>query len=621
MSEYVYAGLTSQTIDIFLADSSSTTGGGLTGLVYNTSNLTAYYRKGATGTATAITLATQTVGGAYSSGGFVQIDSTNMPGVYRLDLPNAMVDTAGFVTLYLRGATNLVPTALRIDCRPLPVDVKLFGGTAGTFSSGRPEVNTTHVGGTSQTARDIGASVLLSNGTGTGQIKLSSGYVSPNWGDVANPTTTVDLTGTTISSSQAVASVSGAVGSVTGGVTVTTNNDKTGYSLSSSQTFNLTGNITGNLSGSVGSVTSAITLPTIPVDWITSSGIASSAVSEIQSGLATASQLQQVAAELPATIADAVWEDLEADHPVTGTMGAALGRTSAIKTKTDNLPTDPADASDIASSFTTVSSKLDAIDDYIDTEVAAIKAKTDNLPADPADASDIAASFVTVNSKLDAIDDYIDTEVAAIKAKTDNLPTDPADASDIAASFVTVNSKLDAIDDYVDTEVAAIKVVTDKYATMIVQDGVVYQYTTNSLENGPSGGGGGSTVAVYPLNATMPARVYDLNITFYKDEDGTVAGPIAITSRNANVFEPVDLSGRTLSVRFVDYEGTELLTVANGDITVSGVDNNQISFPVTTALTGSVTEAPQDQWHIWTLHDLTSGDNVLIGGKARVLLC
>jgi hypothetical protein len=32
--------------------------------------------------------------------------------------------------------------------------------------------------------------------------------------------------------------------------------------------------------------------------------------------------------------------------------------------------------------------------------VAAIKTKTDNLPADPADASDIATSFTTVNTKL-----------------------------------------------------------------------------------------------------------------------------------------------------------------------------------------------------------------------------
>jgi hypothetical protein len=138
MSEYVYAGLTSQTIDIFLQDSSSSTGQGLSGLVFNSAGLVASYRKGATGSRTAITLATQTVGGAFSSGGFVEIDATNMKGVYRLDLPNAAVDTEGFVTLFLYGATNLLPTALRIDCRPLPVDVKKFGGTNGTFNSGVP---------------------------------------------------------------------------------------------------------------------------------------------------------------------------------------------------------------------------------------------------------------------------------------------------------------------------------------------------------------------------------------------------------------------------------------------------------------------------------------------------
>jgi len=44
---------------------------------------------------------------------------------------------------------------------------------------------------------------------------------------------------------------------ITGGI-VTTVGDKTGYSLSSTQSFNLTGNITGSLSGSVGSVTGSV---------------------------------------------------------------------------------------------------------------------------------------------------------------------------------------------------------------------------------------------------------------------------------------------------------------------------------------------------------------------------
>jgi hypothetical protein len=51
------------------------------------------------------------------------------------------------------------------------------------------------------------------------------------------------------------------------------------------------------------------------------------------------------------------------------------------------------------------------LDDFIDTEVAAIKAKTDNLPADPADDSDIDGQLAT-------IDNYIDTEVADILTDT-----------------------------------------------------------------------------------------------------------------------------------------------------------------------------------------------------------
>lgn len=164
---------------------------------------------------------------------------------------------------------------------------------------------------------------------------------------------------------------------------------------------------------------------------------------------------------------------------------------AAIKAKTDNLPSDPADASDVAGSFSTVNATLATIASYIDTEVAAIKAKTDNLPADPADASDIAAAFGTVNTTLSTIAGYIDTEVAAIKAKTDNLPSDPADASDISAAFSTVNSTLGTIAGYVDTEIAAIKAVTDKVDTALEDDGASgFQFTTLALENGPSGGGG-----------------------------------------------------------------------------------------------------------------------------------
>ena len=86
---------------------------------------------------------------------------------------------------------------------------------------------------------------------------------------------------------------------------------------------------------------------------------------------------------------------------------------SAIKTVTDAIPNGGA--------LTTISGKIDTIDDFIDTEVAAIKAKTDNIPSDPADASDVAVAIAVISAKIDTVDDFLDTEIAAIKAKTDGL--------------------------------------------------------------------------------------------------------------------------------------------------------------------------------------------------------
>lgn len=132
-------------------------------------------------------------------------------------------------------------------------------------------------------------------------------------------------------------------------------------------------------------------------------------------------------------ILDIIAADTTSDIPATlATIAAYLDtEVAAIKAKTDNLPFDPADASDIAASFSSIASTLTTIATYIDTEVAAIKAKTDNLPSDPADASDVAASFSTVSSTLSTIAGYLDTEIAAIKAKTDNLPAAPAAVGDI----------------------------------------------------------------------------------------------------------------------------------------------------------------------------------------------
>jgi hypothetical protein len=105
----IMVGSVDVTLSFRIPDATSPSGAGLTGLVFNTSGLTAYYfRERSAGVQ--ITLATQTVTGAHSDGGFVEISALNLPGHYRLDLPDAAVAAgASFVVVELKGAANMVP--------------------------------------------------------------------------------------------------------------------------------------------------------------------------------------------------------------------------------------------------------------------------------------------------------------------------------------------------------------------------------------------------------------------------------------------------------------------------------------------------------------------------------
>ena len=90
-------GSTSQSIELYL---------GATGLVFNTTGLAAYYVRNQSAPV-AITLVTQTATGAWSSGGFAEISSSLVPGVYRIDVPNAAFAAgASDVTIVVRGASG-----------------------------------------------------------------------------------------------------------------------------------------------------------------------------------------------------------------------------------------------------------------------------------------------------------------------------------------------------------------------------------------------------------------------------------------------------------------------------------------------------------------------------------
>lgn len=109
-------GATSQSLYFEVMDSTSTTGGRKTGLVFNTASLTGYYVRNG-GSAVAITLATlAAANSAWSSGGFKEVDATNMPGVYRLDVPDAaFASGAESVVVTIRGATGMVQVSYDVQ--------------------------------------------------------------------------------------------------------------------------------------------------------------------------------------------------------------------------------------------------------------------------------------------------------------------------------------------------------------------------------------------------------------------------------------------------------------------------------------------------------------------------
>jgi hypothetical protein len=90
-------GSTSQSIELYL---------GSTGLTASTSGLSARYNRTRTASV-GIPLVARTIAQAWTAGGFAEVDSTNMPGVYRLDLPDAALAAGGDdVTVVVRGASG-----------------------------------------------------------------------------------------------------------------------------------------------------------------------------------------------------------------------------------------------------------------------------------------------------------------------------------------------------------------------------------------------------------------------------------------------------------------------------------------------------------------------------------
>jgi len=283
---WTYAGIEGRTITGGLADTVTT--------LTNPANITTASMTGIAGTVWSAASRTITGGTATTVTNAVDITTSSMSGVagsvwnslvasystngtFGLNILRA--DTAnkvGDVTLRSAGGINMVDADIhRID-NDVDAATNLKNILTGVGSTITGNITGNLSGSVGSVTSDVNVSeVSMSGIANTVWGTDVSGYASPSAGyDLSNATAGGGITAGdiwTYATRTITGGIADTVTSVTNGVTVTTNNDKSGYSLSGTQTFNLTGNITGNVSGSVGSVTNAVTFDSAQYAAIASS--------------------------------------------------------------------------------------------------------------------------------------------------------------------------------------------------------------------------------------------------------------------------------------------------------------------------------------------------------------
>ncbi len=159
-------GSTSQSIELYL---------GATGLTASTSGLSARYNRTRTASVS-IPLVARTIAQAWTSGGFAEVDATNMPGIYRLDLPDAALAAgADDVTVVVRGASGTNGAVMTVklssggltSAQTASAVLDAVGSsyvTAGTIGYAIQNRNVASISGSTSAADEL-EGALLHNGT------------------------------------------------------------------------------------------------------------------------------------------------------------------------------------------------------------------------------------------------------------------------------------------------------------------------------------------------------------------------------------------------------------------------------------------------------------------------
>lgn len=311
------------------------------------------------------------------------IDFDGITGIHGFSIDTSDNTDAGFYTV---GAWfHVVVSAVTVDSQTVnfvacafrlmaaeavagkpKTDVDAFGGTAGTFSGGRPEVNTSHAAGTAWGSGAITAASIAADAITA--AKIADGAIDANTfatGAITAAAIAADAIGASELAADAIAEIADAVW----------DEDATGH-----QTGGTFGQAIGDPGADTNTIFKAVvtdaTGATVGVDVaavLDDTGTAGVVVASLNANVITATAIN----------ADAITAaKLAAD--VTTELQSGLATAAALST---------------------VDGKIDTIDNFLDTEIAAILADTNELQTDWADGGrlDLIVDAILADTGTDGV--------------------------------------------------------------------------------------------------------------------------------------------------------------------------------------------------------------------------
>lgn len=484
MNLTVKKGSTSVRLTVFIADSSSTTGAGKTGLAYNSSGLKWYYWREDTGNSggVSVTPATATRG-TFTSGGFIEIDATNMPGWYEIGVPNAaLASGSNSVVMHLMGVTNMAPLPLKVGLVAYdPQDAAALG--------------LTNLDGT------------ISSRLASSSISLSSGKVTVGTND--------DKTGYALS----VSGVAAIWDALTSGIV-------TAGSIGKRIIDYLTGDIFTRIGASGSGLTAIGDTRLANLDATVSSRLASASYSAPPSAATVASQVRtELGTELGMIDAAVSTRSVAGDA-----MTLTTGERTAVANEVESQIINEADAEKVLTAITDKIASvnpslgdltLSAIALQVRTELAtelgridvaiSTRLATSGYTAPPSAAQNATAVRTELSTELANLDAAISSRlatagytapdnasIAAILIDTNELQTDWVNGGRLDLLLDAMPGAVNNYTGVVNSDgpfgtIQAVKVVADMLDDTLVNNAGTYQFTAASLALAPTGGSAPTT--------------------------------------------------------------------------------------------------------------------------------